>query len=171
MKRTICLILISVLLLSGCSMIPAQSEDTVEFYYLRSVRAQEDYQAYFSEGAVVAEYRDVSGHRNDLYYLLSMYLRGPVDSHLESPFSSGCSLIDVEQTGSTLTVRLSSGASLMDDLDLTVACGCLARTCMSLADVDTVQIQSLSVINEILFSITVTSDNLLLEVTQPEETQ
>ena len=171
MKRAICLILISVLLLSGCSATTSRSDNTVEFFYLRSFQTQEDYQAYFAEGAIVPEKRDVSGHRDDLYYLLSMYLRGPLDSHLESPFPSGCTLTDVYRDGSTMTVRLSSGASLMDDLALTVASGCLAKTCMALADVDTVHIQSLSITNEILFSITVTSDNLLLEVTQPEETQ
>ena len=171
MKRIICLILILVFLLSGCIGSKARSGDWVDFHYLRSTQTEDGYRAYFADGAIAPEPRDVSGHRTDLNYRLTMYLRGPLDSQLESPFPSGCALIDVRQDGSELTVRLSSGASLLDDLDLTIACGCMARTCMGLANVDTVHIQSLSVTNEILFSITVTADSLLLEVTQPEETQ
>ena len=171
MKRFICLILAFVFLLAGCHSMQNRSSDIVDFYYLRVFQTEEDHAAYFSDGAITSEQRDVSGHREDLTYLLTMYLRGPLDSHLVSPFPTGCSLIGVQQDGSELTVQLSSGASLLNDLDLSIACGCLAQTCMSLADVDTVHIKSLSTINEVLFSITLTADSLLLEVTQPEEPQ
>ena len=166
MKRTICLIILLALLLCGCG----SSTDEVDFYYLRTCRTQDDYRAYFTEGAIAPEQRDVSGHRNDLDYLLTMYLRGPLDSQLKAPFPAGCTLIDVHLEGRDLIVYLSSGASLLDDLDLNVACACLAKTCMEIADVDAVHIQSRSTGNNVLFSTTITSDNLLLEVIPPAET-
>ena len=75
-----------------------------------------------------------------------------------------------------MSVFLSSGASLLDDLDLNVACACLAQTCLNLAEVDSVHIESRSTGNHILFSTTFTAADLLLEVTPPtaataEETQ
>lgn len=166
MKRTVCVIILLALLLCSCG----RSSDAVDFYYLRTCNHQDDYHAYFSEGAIIAEERDVSGHRNDLNYLLTMYLRGPMDPQLKSPFPAGCSLIDVYMEGRELTVYLSSGASLLDDLDLNIACACLAKTCMQIAGTDTVHIQSRSTGNLILFSTTITSDDLLLEVTLPPET-
>ena len=166
MKRTLCLIALLALLLCACG----SNTDEVNFHYLRTCKTLDDYHAYFTEGAIAPEQRDVSGHRNDLDYLLTMYLRGPLNSQLKSPFPAGCALIDVLLEGRQLTVYLSSGASLLDDLDLNVACACLAKTCMEIADVDTVHIQSRSTGNHILFSTTITSDTLRLELAPPAET-
>ena len=170
MKRTICLIALLAFALSGCSSAFSGSSDNVDFYYLRVCKTQDDYQTYFSEGAFGTESRDMSGHLNDLEYLLTMYLQGPLDPQLRSPFPAGCSLIDVRMEGQKLIVYLSSGASLLDDLDLNVACACLAQTCMELANVNSVHIESRSTSNTVLFSTTITADNLLLEVAPPAAT-
>lgn len=163
MKRIICLLLVVLVLLSGCSFALDNIKEPVDFYYLRTCSKPDDYKTYFTEGAIIPETREASGHTQDLYYLLSMYLRGPLDSQLRSPFPSGCSVLDIRQDGQKLSVSLSSIAAILEDFDLTLANACLAKTCMALADVDSVYIEFLRNDGVILFSTTITSDTLVLE--------
>ena len=52
MKRILCLILITLILLSGCSFGREQLKEPVTFYYLRQYDTQESYDSFFSEGAI-----------------------------------------------------------------------------------------------------------------------
>ena len=162
MKRLIMILLICALL-SGCAF-PAQNvKDPVEFYYLRSCSTNDDYKTYFSEGAIVSESREASGHRGDLYYLLSMYLQGPLSSQVESPFPPGTSVTKVWQEGDHLYVNLNAAAANAEDLKLTLVWSCLAKTCMALSDATTVHIEARSISGKLLFQITVTADLFIWE--------
>ena len=137
MRKIIAFTLAAVLLfgLTGC----IESSDTAVFYYAR----YEDAYLYGQENAVIAgEYRDVSGHRQDLKYLLTLYFHGPTMEHLRSPFPSGMSLRSVERRQNTLYIELSASLTMLSGTDLTLACACLARTCFGLTDVDAVTIAS-----------------------------
>ena len=48
------------------------------------------------------------------------------------------------------------------DLEITVACACLAKTCMALTGVETVRIESRNTEDKILFYRTFNGDNLFL---------
>lgn len=167
MKRALTFLLILSLLLTGCSLANHNVKEPAEFYYPRVCTRPDEYRTYFSEGAIGSEIREASGHTDDLYYLLSMYLRGPLDPQLVSPFPVGCALVNAQQDGSELTVSLTSGASLLSDLDLSMACACIAKTCMSLTDAQTVRIESLGINNQVLFEFTITADSFLLEDIPP----
>ena len=154
MRKIIALALAILLVVSltGC----IDTGDTATFYYTRF----EDSYLYGMDNAVIAgEYRDVAGHSGDLKYLLTLYLHGPTMEFLHSPFPSGLVLRSVEQDGSNLHVELSASLTMLTGTDLTLACACLARTCFSLTDAQSVTISS----DGLGFvSMTLTRDSLLL---------
>lgn len=160
MKRAICLML-SVLLLGGlfgCHY--GKSGDIlepVEFFYPR----HSDSFVYGAEdGFIAAEIREASGHTGDLNYLLSIYLRGPLDSGLRSPFPAGCKLEDVRTGGNTLCIVLSSEFLTLENLELTLACASLAKTGLSLTGLERVRIDAEA--DGKTLSMTLDSDALLL---------
>lgn len=166
MKRMTLLLLILCLLLCGCG---SSGKESVEFFYLRTsyVYGSED-------GVIAAETREHSG---SLEYLLSLYLRGPLDDGLKSPFPVGCEILEVRQESKSLQLTLDQSLSRLKDLDRTLACACLAKTCFGLTDAQEIRISSGSP-EENLFSITISRDSLILEdnsslpaQTVPEESQ
>lgn len=159
MKRIICLMLVlAFLLLSGCHY--SESGDILEpvtFYYPRAT----DHFVYGAEDGVLAgEVREGSGHVGDLNYLITMYLRGPQDTTLRSPFPAGCKLEEVRSGGNTLCLVLSGEFSELENTELTLACAALAKTCLSLSGMKRLRIDSAS--GEKTFTITLDLDSLLL---------
>lgn len=138
MKKLICFLLafLMVLSITGCVKGPQDSE--VPFYYRR---AEFDYGV--PDGIIAQELHDVSGHTDDLKYLLALYLQGPSDQELVLPFPEGTILVELSQEDQIVTVTLSSVSTRLDDMDLTIACVCLAETCFAISDAQQVHIQSL----------------------------
>lgn len=171
MKKLICLMLVFLLLLSGCTLGQERLKEPVSFYYLRSHSDSDAYQSFFSEGVIGAESREASGHRQDLTYLLTMYLQGPLSEDLENPFPAGCRAIEIKQEDQTLSISLNAVVSQLGEMELTIACACLAKTCLELTGVDTVYMESRNPDGDALFTRIFTADNLLLEddYTQPTE--
>ena len=157
MKRFISIVLIGILVLSlaGCGQNAQDSQ--VPFYY---PRAEFDHGA--PDGVIAPEIHEISGHNNDLRYLLALYLLGPSDPELRLPFPEGAILVDLVQEGSTVTVTLSSIVTRLDDIDLTISCACLAETCFAISDVQTVHILSLVSAAGLSVDATYTRDNSLL---------
>lgn len=160
MKRVICLTLALLLLgsLFGCHY--SESGDIlepVEFFY----PCKSDHFIYGSESGVLAtEVREGSGHIGDLNYLLSMYLRGPQEANLRSPFPAGCRLEEVRSGGNTLCIVLSGEFTTLENMELTIACASLAKTGMVLSGMQRVRIDAAS--DKKTFSITLNEDSLLL---------
>lgn len=172
MKRVMSLILILALCLSGCAFGQERLKESVTFYYLRQHSETDDYEVFFTEGAIGTETREASGHRDDLNYLLAMYLQGPMDSGLESPFPNGSKVMDIQSENGVLTVTLNTIASRLNDMELTIACACLAKTCMALTDAETVTVETFGPDGSILFSRSFSDENLILDdlYTQSAET-
>lgn len=168
MKKVLLSILVLALLvpLFGCS--PGGTEEPVQFYYLRNSDA---FLYGSADGVVTFEERESSGHVGDVKYLLTLYLQGPLDETLESPFPDGCRLVELSRSGSEMTVTLNSYFVTLKGMDLTLACVCLARTCLSLVNVQTVHIQAESFDGQLVVHETINIDSLLLEdSTVPTET-
>ena len=160
MKRTVCLILVLLLLgsLLGCHY--SENGDIlepVEFFYPRR-SGQYVYGA--EDGVIAAELREASGHTGDLNYLLSMYLRGPQDKNLRSPFPAGCKLEEVRFDGNTICIVLSGEFTALENTELTLACASIAKTGLSLSGAQWVRINAAS--DEKTFAITLDADSLLL---------
>lgn len=162
MKRKLILFLIPALL---CCFLGCSSEatgttantNTVEFYYQRT-----SYIYGASDGVIASETREIANRISTLPYLLSLYLRGPLDEDLTAPFPAGTKLLNVTQDGSTLCVTLDSTFSNLKNMNLTVACACIAKTCFSLADVTQVQIRSIAPENADSVNVVISIDSMLL---------
>ncbi len=161
MKKYVVIFLVLSLIssLCGCNH-EKEPIDAVQFYYLR----EEDSYLYGSaDGVVTFEDRDPSGHQGDFRYLLTLYLQGPLEDGLESPFPAGCAVTELTRTSTEMTVTLNANFLRLKGMDRTLACVCLARTCFSLANVQKVHIQARDADTEEQIYETITIDSLLLE--------
>ena len=126
MKKHLSLFLVILLLLSGCS-----AKDHAKFYYSRS-----EFQYHSPDSVIVSEYRDITGHANDLSFLISLYLMGPLEKDYVSLFPSGVRLLNAELAEKHLTVET------LSDSEYSLACACMALTCLELTDAQDVTITS-----------------------------
>lgn len=153
MKKMLCTALVIVLLVSllpGCGQ---KIKEPVTFYYLIT-----NYQENMVS-PIAGEEREVAGYRDNLKYLLTFYLMGPISQELSSPLPRGTQLCSIGQDGANLTIEISDTASALNDSRFSLACACLSMTCMGLISAERVTIVSGS------RSLTFGSDNLLLSDT------
>lgn len=134
MKRLVS-ILLCALLLCGCSS--NAFADGVSFYYRRK-----NFQHHSDSPVIAAEVREVTGHRQDLQYLLSLYLMGPLDEGLSSPLPAGVRLVSVTKDSGNVTVELTDTGRSMTDAAFSLACTCITMTCKELTDTETVTVIS-----------------------------
>jgi len=140
MKRLICFLTAFLLLLSlaGCGH-GSRSMDPVSFYYCRDPGS---YQYFERNGVIQSELRDMTEHRNDLKYLLSLYLAGPMEEGLVSPFSRQVRLLSVTQVQENLQVEISDPGQTMSDAQFSLACACLTLTCLDVSSCTSVTVIS-----------------------------
>ena len=138
MKKQLCLLLILLLLLPlmGCS---SGENNSVPFYYCRKPEA---YQYFAEDGVIHAEYRDLLGHRNDLGYMVSLYLAGPLEEGLISPFPKTARLLSFHQESASIRIELSDMGRSLTDPEFTLACACLTLTCLDFTHCNEVIITS-----------------------------
>lgn len=138
MKRFLCvfLSLLFILSLSGCYSASEEPADAHTFHYRRA-----EFQYGIENGVIGSERRDISGHAGDLFYLITLYLSGPLESSLVSPFHPSTKLLSVEQNDSILSIVLTDSGVTVPDSDFAVACICLTMTCLELSGVEQVMIQ------------------------------
>ena len=148
MKRIIAIFLLTALLLTGCGN---RLKEPVTFYYIRA-GYEEDMSA-----IIGSEQREASGHRDDLDYLLALYLMGPAEEDLSSPLPAGTSVLAAEQDGAVVTLELSDSSDSMTDAQFTLAGSCLTLTCLEITDAEYITINSGS------RSVTMDAEGLLLQ--------
>lgn len=158
MKRLLAFFLLCVLLLTGCGL----SQEGSRFYYPRAEYLFDD-----PEPVIAREFRDTAGHSQDLRYLLSQYLMGPLDQKLVSPLPQGTRMTALESVGSAVTITVSEEAESLTDAEFSLAAACLGLTVMDALGSDG---QITLICGE--RSITVTRESLLLyEEPFPEPSQ
>lgn len=150
MKRFLCLFLILCLFLSGCS---SRLKEPVTFYYIRS-EYQED-----MDSIIKSEEREASGHRNDFSYLLALYMMGPADEDLRSPLPYGTIILKSDLKSTGIQLELSDTSKTMTDAEFSLACACLALTCLDYTQANTITINSGD------RSVTMSRDTLILHDT------
>ena len=164
MKRylAITFILVLVFTLLGCEQSEVTFQDKVVFYYLRT-DMQSDGTYGDSDTVIVPEIQDSLNPNRSMSYFIALYLNGPSDGRLHSPFPKNLVLHSVQRENSNLIITFSEELSLLSGIELTKACSCLALTCFHLTDANTViiQTQTQSPENQIFF--TISRDDLILE--------
>lgn len=151
MKRVIFLVIVSCLLLSGCSVLGERIKEPVVFYYI-SADYQED-----MEQVIVSEVREAAGHRDDLSYLLALYSMGPITEDLKTPLPRNTKITLLAYTDDHIELDLSDGNPAMTDADFTLASACIAMTCTELTEVRQITVQCGDRM------ITIQQDSLLLD--------
>ena len=137
MRRILSLILLLAFLLTGCSAYGERLKEPVTFYYLRS-----ELQYFVDDGVIASEERESAGHREDLTYLLALYLIGPADEDLVSPLPKGTKIYSAEQNSEEIVLNISNTTESMTDIEYSAACVCLALTCFDLTDAGQVTVNS-----------------------------
>ena len=134
----VCCVL-AVILLIALVFPKADLSGSVVFYY-----ARKDFAYGTPGGAIGSEVRDVRGHEQDLNYLLTLYLEGPLDEKLRSPLpgKSDVRILDLQIVGDALHVRLSDLSNILTDSEFTLGSACLTKTCLELTNVQAVLIES-----------------------------
>jgi germination protein M len=135
MKRLLILLLCMVLLLSGCGTSQPKMEDPVTFYYPRT-----EYIYGQSDSVIAPETREAAGIKTNLSALLHQYIQGPISAELRSPFPAGTKILEIRQEDGILQLTLNDQFSQLSGMELTIACACTTKTCLSLTSCQTVQI-------------------------------
>lgn len=137
MKKFLCPFL-AILLLCGCDYPNQSIEKPISFYYISQNTEYQPGQSLIREQIV--EGADMG---NTLDAILTAYLIGPdPDTQLQSPFPTGTALISVNRSGEILYVKLSGRFAQLSGIQLSVACACITKTCISLCDAKYVRIQA-----------------------------
>lgn len=159
MKKLIAACVILCLVISLCACFAGSRSgmnESINCYYLRKTFE------YGAEDSVIAiEQRDASGHMQDYRYLLSMYLQGPLDQNLVSPFPFRTKLISVEKNENQLEISLNKELTNLDNASQVLAFACLAKTGIAISNAESVHI---TVESDEFSSIdvTISADQLLL---------
>ena len=163
MKRWIAFTLMVAMLLTGCTLGKDRFQESVTFYYPRAYETADQLEAFFTEGVIGEETREAVGHRQDLNYLLSMYLTGPLHEDLSLPYPVTTKLSQLQWDGSALTVILTVNSDRPSGLDWTLGSACLAKTAMALTALETVSVQILDWNGVTLYTGSFDGANVLLE--------
>ncbi len=135
MKRILCLLL-ALALLSGCSRLGRQ-DTGVQFYY-RGADGE-----YFSPyGAMGTERRTLREDQMNIQGLMELYLGGPMDPELSSPFPKGMRLIQAEMTSREITLVFDDSLAALSGVGLRLACACIARTVSEYGGYETVNFRT-----------------------------
>ena len=157
MKRFLSITVALLLILCGCQF-SDRIEHPVRFYYVR----QADRFVYGSgDGVITYEERDAAGHEADLRYLLSLYLQGPLDEGLRSPFPPECKLLTMSNKDRTVTLVLSESFADLSGLDRSLAYACLGYTCANLDTIETMHILVLNKSKQVILDETISIPSLL----------
>lgn len=158
MKRIVVLFLLCALALTGCGL----SQEGSRFYYPRTEYLYND-----PEPVVTWEHRDTAGHSQDLRYILSQYMMGPLDQKLQFPLPRGTRMTALDIVGTDVTVSVSEEAEVLSDARFSLAAACLGLTVM-----DTLKDDAALTLVCGERSVTVTRENLLMyEEPFPRETE
>lgn len=167
MKRSIATLL---LLCVGLSLCACSSDlpEAMNFYYLRSGDAIR----YGTEdGLIAAEQREVPGNLETPEAFLSLYLAGPLNTTLHSPFPEGTEVEHLVLHQNSLILVMNDTLQNLSGVERTAAYACLARTCFSWLDVKEIVVLLPETETQESFSITLTRDSFLfLDESLPAET-
>lgn len=132
MKRILAVLLL-LCLLPGCTY--SDRQDLLHFYY---PTASVSYGG--SQGVLGSEDRDLGSHREDLKYLVTMYLSGPADKGLRNGFPADVKLLSCEIRRQQVRILLSGDLDSLSPLERTLACAGLAKTVLEESGMTSVRI-------------------------------
>lgn len=88
------------------------------------------------------ELREIAGHEADYQWILEQYFKGPESGNLSAPFQKSTRLISVRLIDAQMRLMVSDDFSELSGIDMTLACACIARTCLGFEGVESVSISA-----------------------------
>ena len=140
MKKLICLILIITMFITiaGCaSENVTDIPDAANFYY-----ATKEIEYHTQDGLISYEERGVKNAVSDLTALINLYLEGPLEDDLMSPFPNNTIVRNISHNSGIFSITLSNEFSKLTGYDLSVACACLTLTIQEFVQTNLVQISA-----------------------------
>ena len=154
--KQILAVLLLLCLLPGCTY--SDRQDQLHFCCPTAFVSYGD-----SQGVLGSEDRDLGSHREDMKYLVTMYLSGPADKSLRNGFPASVKLVSCEIRHQQVCILLSGDLDSLSPLERTLVCAGLAKTVLGASGMTTVRIATekgaLSGDGALLFD----NDSLLLE--------
>lgn len=135
MRKRFALCLAMILLLSACTLTSEQTHDgeqAVFFYENRNADQLTEVVPIGSENRYFGDY--------SISDFLDLYLRGPEDERLQSPFPAGTQVLDIHSGNGELTLTMSGEYFTLYGVNLSVANCCLASTVCSYVNLASVTI-------------------------------
>ena len=133
MRRMFALLLVLLLVLSGCGS--SRSSGGYQLYFQTDPEAS-------THGAAISSQAYPGKGEPGVEELFSALMSGPTQNGLISPFPQGVTLVSWELSDGLLTLNLSEQYGGLADVSLTLADYCLVLTMSQIAGVESVQIQS-----------------------------
>jgi len=136
MKQIISIMLLAVLLFSLAACTQEPQGNTILLYYPRSNITYGD-----SDSVLYPERRNAALYNGSFENFLSAYMKGPVSAELYNPFPEDLALVIYAITNGELTLTFNDALTTLSDLELILACSCLAKTVLPLTDATKVHIR------------------------------
>lgn len=156
----ITLSIVLLFLLPACGEAESHENQVAFFYQTQDIRYDPQ------RSTLEAEYRD-SADFASLEQALDAYFTGPVSTSLANPFPAGLSLISAREENGTLTLILTDALSELTGTQLSIACCCIAKTCLEMTGAEEVSISAETQLLDGARSIVLTHESMhLLDSTQ-----
>lgn len=160
MKRFFCMMIASIMTLTvtACSDKETEIQMPANFYYCNA-----DIEYDSEHGVIASEVRETAEYHDDFIALINHYMQGPSSSMLVSPFSSGSSVVQINQNGSEIILIMNLQFAQLTGLNLSLACICLCKTVFSLTSAETITIRCRDGSLDGKASINIKRDSILLQ--------
>ena len=139
MKKRLCLLLLPLLLLSGCRR-EEPARTAYQLYFQEADLTYSAGEAPFRTETVYLYDSETDTSRRLAEALLNELLKGPADETLKSPFPAGTTLLSLDLTGSRARVDLSASYRSLSGVALTLADSAIALTLAQIPEISSVQI-------------------------------
>ena len=135
MRKILC-VLLTLAMLAGCAAPANQPSIPMTFYYTRV-----DAVYHTEDGTMAQENRELGRVDLPVDEIVQLYLQGPLDETLVSPFPKGASCEEVVLADGVLTLRMNDAYAALRGVRATVAAACLTMTLTQIPSVREVCIE------------------------------
>lgn len=161
MKRRIAALLCIAILLTmaGCGEKPEKEIQAPYTYYY--IASEIGYSG--DEGVIRGELRETAGHQDSLEWILEDYLKGPVSENLISPFPKNTRMVSLQVQENEALLQMNEAFGSLSGVELSLAAGCIARTCFQMDEIQKVSISASSGLLDGKQSISLNREDILLK--------
>lgn len=131
------LVLLLTVCCTGCNNQVTKYSTPATFYYCV------EKPSYATDSSIIrSEERTINCPPNDYKAIMQVYLEGPKERKIYSPFPKDLTITELMIDGETTYITFSTNLSYLTGINLTLACVCIANTCFDLTHSQNVDISA-----------------------------